>query len=215
LGDSKKKEMTNQQFFSPGQNIVLRTLWQGKIWSAGPEIIVQDTPELLVFYIMPGAVWKRPITRSGGRIKPRFKVSGEYTVKDTVWRDFFCLRLKVPSADYSVELFFNLDMVFLAWYINMETPFRRIPVGFEYTDEELDVILKPDLSSWQWKDEDEFAEAISLGIISQERSAYLYKEGERVAKWIQSGKSPFNGWEKWRTNPSWCIPTLPNGWDIL
>ncbi len=207
--------MKDQSFFSSGQNIVLRQVFRGRIWSAGPEIVVQDAPELLVFYIMPGAIVKRPHTLSGERIKPHCKISGEYNIKDIPWGKNYCLRLKIPGSDYSVELFFNLDMVFLAWYINLETPFRRIPTGFEYTDEELDIILKPDLSSWQWKDEDELEEAITCGLTSPERATYLHKEGERVANGIQSGKSPFNGWEKWRPDPSWKVPILPEGWDVL
>ena len=151
----EKDFMTKKAFFHPGQNIVLRTVLQGRIWSAGPEIVVQDTPELLALYIMPGAIWKRPVTYSGDRVKPRFRASGEYIVKDTVWIDHYRLRLKVPGSDYSVQLYFGPDMVFLAWYINMESPFSRIVSGFEYIDEDLDIILKPDLSSWQLKDEDE------------------------------------------------------------
>ena len=207
--------MIKQKFFSPGQTIVLRQVVCGKIWSAGPEIVVQDTPELLALFIMPGETIKLPVTCSGERIKPRCKVSGEYIIKDVAWGKNYCLRLKIPGSDYSVELFFSLDMVFLAWYVNMESPFRRITSGFEYTDEELDVILKPDFSSWQWKDEDEFAEAIEYGITSPDRAAHLRAEGERVAKWIQSGKSPFNDWEKWRPDPSWKAPVLPEGWDKI
>ncbi len=201
--------------FSPGQNIVLRTIWQGKLWAGGPEIVVQDTPELLALYIMPGAICKLPRTLSGDRVKPRCRASGEYVVKDAGWMDFFCLRLKIPGADYSVELFRNLDMSFRAWYINMETPFRRTHVGFDYVDEELDVIVLPDLSKWFWKDEDELAEAIEYGLISKERAAVLRAEGERVAKWIQSGKSPFNEWINWRPDPSWQVPVLPEDWDMI
>jgi hypothetical protein len=207
--------MTSQPHFSPGQTVITRTLWQGKIWAAGPYFVVQDTPELLAMYIVPGALFFRPFTRSGGRITPSARISGDFIIREAVWSDFVMLRLKVPGSDYSVELFFKPDMVLLAWYVNMETPFRRFTLGFDYEDEELDVILKPDFSSWQWKDEGELKEAINLGLISKERGAFLYKEGERIAIWIQSGNSPFNGWEKWRPDPSWKIPVLPEGWDKI
>jgi predicted RNA-binding protein associated with RNAse of E/G family len=204
-----------QHHFSPGQNIVLRQIWQGRIWSAGPQIVVRDTPELLALYIMPGALCKLPRNLSDGRVKPYCRISGEYVAKDVVWSDFFCLRLKIPGTDYSVEIFRDSDMIFRAWYINMESQFSRIAVGFEYTDEELDIVMKPDLSAWHWKDEDELAEAVALGLITPERAAYLHAEGERVVKWLQSGKSPFNGWENWRPDPSWSVPVLPEGWDKI
>jgi uncharacterized protein len=202
-------------YFKPGQIVALRTVWKGKIWAGGPEIVVRDTPELLALYILPGAWCKWPHTIDGGRIKPRLKARGEYIVKDHIWDRFNCLRLKIPGSDYSVELFFNLDMVLHAWYINMETPFYRYPAGFEYTDEELDIVIKPDLSAWRWKDEEELAEAVNCGLISKDRAAYLYAEGERVAKWIMSGNSPFNGWENWRPDPAWQVPVFPEGWDVI
>ena len=207
--------MPKSDHFSPGQNIVLRQVWRGRLWSAGPEIVVRDTAECLALYVMPGTIFKIPYTPSGGRIKPRFRVNGEYIVKDTVWKDYACLRLKIPGTDYSVLLFRDLKMNFVVWYINMEQPFNRTPFGFEYVDEELDAIILPDLSSWHWKDEDELAEAIDCGFISPERAAYLHMEVERVVKWIQSGKSPFNDWEKWRPDPSWKVPLLPEGWDKI
>jgi len=121
--------MTEQKYFQPSQNIVLRTLWQDRIWSAGPQTVIQDKPELLAFHIIPGTLWKSPCALNGGRVTPRSHARGEFVVNDEIWTDFYCLRLKVPGSDYSVELFFNLDLSFRAWYINMETPFRRTASG--------------------------------------------------------------------------------------
>jgi len=211
----EKSGMTEQKYFQPSQNIVLRTLWQDRIWSAGPQTVIQDKPELLAFHIIPGTLWKSPCALNGGRVTPRSHARGEFVVNDEIWTDFYCLRLKVPGSDYSVELFFNLDLSFRAWYINMETPFRRTASGFDYNDEELDIILEPDLSSWSWKDTDELEESVDCGLISPERAAYLRQEGERVAKWIQSGNSPFNGWEKWRPDTFSKIPVLLPGWDKI
>ncbi len=106
-------------------------------------------------------------------------------------------------------------MKFHDWYINLEEPLRRTAMGFEYLDQFLDVIVKPDLSGWRWKDEDELEEAIALGLISRGKASAMRVEGEKVAVWIQSGKSPFNGWEKWRPDPSWKAPVLPDGWDKI
>jgi len=82
-------------------------------------------------------------------------------------------------------------------------------------DNFLDVIVEPDLSAWHWKDEDEFAEAIELGIISPEKAQAIRADGERAANWIKSGNSPFNGWENWRPDPAWNASALPDGWDVI
>jgi len=32
---------------------------------------------------------------------------------------------------------------------------------------------------------------------------------------LQSGKSVFNGWEKWRPDPAWTVSVLEDGWDVV
>jgi len=126
------------------------------------------------------------------------------------------LRLAIPGAGYSVILFWNYpQMTMRHWYINMEDAMHRTPLGFDLNDNFLDIIVQPDLSSWSWKDEDEFAEAIDLKLISQEKAGEMRLEGEKAANWIQSGKSPFNAWENWRADPAWKAPVLPEGWDVI
>jgi hypothetical protein len=90
---------------------------------------------------------------------------------------------------------------------------RRTPIGFDYMGQLLDIIVEPDLSGWHWKDEDEFQEAQELGLISPERAGSMRAEGESVVEMLLSGKSIFNGWEHWKPDPSWEIPTLPEGWE--
>jgi predicted RNA-binding protein associated with RNAse of E/G family len=208
--------MTDQQFFSPGQTIVLREVLNSRIWSAKPVIVVQDTPEMLAVYAPSGTMTKQPRTLEGKRVKAGNRLLSEWKLIDNLWSSYHLLRMTIPGSIYSVLTFWeNPSMEFHDWYINLEDPLNRTALGFEYLDQWLDVIVAPDLSNWHWKDEDEFKEAIEVGLISKERAATLRTEGERVAKWIQSGKSPFNGWENWRPDPSWKIPVLPDGWDVL
>jgi hypothetical protein len=208
--------MPKKSFFSPGQTVVLREMWDGRVWRAGSYIVVQDSPELIALYAPLGTVIKYPLTPGGKRVKPHQKIKNEWALTDLKTDKYTSLRLTVPGAGYSVLIFWNCaDMSLRFWYINLEDPLYRTPMGFDLMDQILDVIVKPDLSGWHWKDEDELAEAVDLGLISKERADALYKDGERVANWIQSGKSPFNGWEKWRPDPSWKVPTLPEGWDRI
>jgi uncharacterized protein len=205
--------MTKQSYFSPGQTIVLREIWQGRVWSARPVIIVQDKPELRALYMPSGTIWKQPVNLEGKRVTAGNRARAEWKLKEDKWNPC-SLRLMIPGANYSVLLFWNYpEMSHEIWYINIEDPLCYTALGFDYLDQFLDAIVKPDLSSWCWKDEDELAEAVELGLISKQRAAALYAEGEKVANWIQSGNSPFNGWENWRPDPSWQIPVLLDGWD--
>jgi predicted RNA-binding protein associated with RNAse of E/G family len=200
-------------FFRPGQTIVLREIWHGKVWSARPYIVVEDTSELTVLCLPACTVIKYPITREGKRVKAENRLHSDWVFSDDQF-DCCTLRLAIPGAGYSVLVFWDMPgMKHRSFYINLEDPLYRTAMGFNYLDQWLDAIVKPDLSAWHWKDEDELEEAITLGLISKERAAALYADGEKVARWIKSGNSPFNGWEKWRPDPAWQVPVLPEGWD--
>ncbi len=63
-----------QPRFQVGQTVLLRDIWQDKILTVKPEIVVQDTPELMVFYLPEGTICKQPVTIDGTcvRGKDRF-----------------------------------------------------------------------------------------------------------------------------------------------
>ena len=124
------------------------------------------------------------------------------------------LRLSIPGEHYSV-LIFQFEGRIRQWYINLEHPLQRTPLGFDFEDQVLDVIVSPDLQSWHWDDEDELEEAVEAGLITAKESAGLYTLGKKVVSELQSGKSIFNGWEGWRSGPSQPIPELPARWDAL
>jgi len=83
-------------------------------------------------------------------------------------------------------------------------------------DQELDIVVKPDLSEWVWKDESRFAKAQEMGIFSEQQACEIRAEGERVIQRIRAKAPPFNnGWENWFPPAEWPIPSLPEGWDKL
>jgi predicted RNA-binding protein associated with RNAse of E/G family len=208
--------MTETIRFQPGQTIFIREVSIGKVRRACPYIVVQDKAELMAFYVPANTVTKYPFTVDGKRLRPIHRLKAEWELTDLKWNQFSMLRLTIPGENYSVIIFWGYpSKKHDAWYINLEEPLKRIPGGFEFNDQFLDVIVEADLSSWHWKDEDEFAEAVDLKLISQEKAKAIREEGIKVSKWIQSGKSPFNRWEKWRPDPSWKIPVLPEGWDKI
>ena len=55
------------QCWQRGDHIVLREIWQGRVWSGRPYTIVEDTPGRLVMYMGAGVRWMRPV-RSDGSI---------------------------------------------------------------------------------------------------------------------------------------------------
>jgi predicted RNA-binding protein associated with RNAse of E/G family len=93
--------------------------------------------------------------------------------------------------------------------VNLQRPFRRTELGFETMDLVLDLIVDPD-GSWRWKDEDELATWVARGVFEPELAERIRAEGESVL-----ARAPWpTGWEKWRPDPAWELPELPDGWDV-
>jgi predicted RNA-binding protein associated with RNAse of E/G family len=204
-----------QNYFTPGQTVLVREIWQGKIWTARPMVLVQDTTDLLAFYWVPGTNWKRARNHQGGEVPTLERKMQKWELHDDVWKGEGTLRLSIPDAKYSVIIFRNTNNTLSNWYINLEDPPTRTDRGFDYTDQILDIIAEPDLKTWHWKDEDEFQEAQDLGLISAQEAKLLRTEGEKALKLLQSGKSIFNDWEHWKPDPSWKVPVLSDNWDVI
>ena len=183
--------------WSSGDVVVLRELWKGRVWKARPWIVVQDEPDELVLWIAGGSPTKIPV----GSGIPR----DDWELEDGVFTRPG-LRVARPGALHSTILFEGETG--LEWYVNLERPLRRSRLGFDYLDRELDLLVRRD-GTWEWLDEDEFAQAQTFGVIAPEEAEAIREEGERVlSAW------PFpTGWEEWRPEPSWPVPALATGWD--
>ena len=209
-------EIIRNKSFQPGRHVVVREIWQGQVWTARPEIVVYDTPELLVMYIPHGTHWKQARSLNDTKVSVGARKTGEWKLADAVWQGEGRLRLTIPGCCYSVLAFWHGTHDAIAyWYINLEDPLTRTLAGFDYMDQLLDVIIQPDLKNWYWKDEGEFQEAQYLGLISDTKAKMFRTEGEKARKLIQSGMSVFNNWDRWKPEPSWKVPVLPDEWDIV
>ncbi|MEV0126610.1 DUF402 domain-containing protein [Streptomyces sp. NPDC050703] len=76
-----------------------------------------------------------------------------------MWQETELLLWKPPTAWFSINAFFTAAGL-RNWYVNFEHPTRRSEAGFDTFDLTVDLVIDPDLTSWQWKDEDEYAHAL-------------------------------------------------------
>jgi Protein of unknown function (DUF402) len=195
-----------------GQQIILREVNQGRVWAVRPVTVVEDSADRIATYMAPGTIWKRPVSASG---EPLRLQSPDWGLADVTWTGNGALLLTTPVAAHSVMLWWEpVSWRLEGWYVNLEQPYRRTTLGFDYLDQILDIVVAPDRSSWYWKDEDEFAAAQELGIFSKAEATAIRAEGERVIAAIEANAPPFcDGWESWRPDPAWGIPGIPAGWD--
>ena len=195
-----------------GDSILLREIFRGTVWAARPATLVQDRDDLVAAYLAPGMRWKRPVLADTGE---RLRMpADDWHLDDAVWTGARMLHLMEPGAAHAIHLWWLApDWRFGGWYVNLQEPIRRTPLGFDYMDHMLDIVIEPDLS-WRWKDEHEITEAVASGMVTKTWADAVRREGERVIERLEARLSPFcDDWESWQPDPAWPIPELPVGWD--
>ncbi|MEU9789833.1 DUF402 domain-containing protein [Streptomyces sparsogenes] len=180
-----------------------------------PVTVVQDTEELLAVWLAPGTACVKPQLTDGTSVH-REPLSTRYTKPRTTalcsWLGTGVLKLARPGDPWSVWLFWERDWRFKNWYVNLEEPRLRWSGGIDSEDHFLDIAVYPD-RSWEWKDEDEFAQAQRVGLMAPEQAERVRAAGRAAVGLIESWGAPFReGWEDWRPDPAWTVPELPADW---
>jgi hypothetical protein len=187
--------------FRAGDGVVLREVWHGRVWRVNVARVVEDGPDRIVLWFPRGGAAKYPVDADG--LEMRIP-AGAWTLADRVG-SAGALALYQPGGRHSVWTFRHADLSHAHWYVNFEQPLRRTDIGFDYEDEKLDLIVEAD-GTWRWKDEDELAEAGSLGLLDAD-------EVWRYARRLVADPPWPTGYEDWRPDPMWTVPDLPAGWD--
>jgi hypothetical protein len=209
-------DASNLARWAPGSHVITREIIHGRIWTARPVTVVQDTPDLIALAMQPGTIYKHPRLPDRDEIPP-FLVDEPWRLIDLPWAGGRALYLSRPGDHYMLILFWQPDQVTLrSWYVNLQDPLRRTSLGFDYLDQELDIVVRPDLSSWRWKDEEKFEALVERGLIAPVRARELRAIGEEVVRTRHDSGSLFTqGWERWTPPADWQRPSLPAGWDIV
>jgi hypothetical protein len=120
-----------------------------------------------------------------------------------------------PGRAHSVWLFWtdgNYGRRLSKYFINMEEPFRRTPIGFDTQDHTLDVVVQPDLS-WTWRDEDELENHVVEGFFTADLANAARAEGISVVEEILRSAHPcLIGWPDWVPEKEWKIPAVSAEW---
>jgi Protein of unknown function (DUF402) len=198
--------------WQPGDTALLRNIARGKVWNALATRVVRDMEDLVVLYWAPGYLFKSSASnRETARVI--WFEDLPFSHVDRVWEDLEVLALMKPDAGHATWLV-RRDGEFLGWYVNLQRPIVRTALGFDTPDLALDIIIRPDLVTYRWKDEDELAEDVERRFITPEEAKAIRAEGERVIENARERGPPFgDGWEAWRPESSWVTPRIPEGWD--
>ncbi len=213
--------MTDTDLFQPGTTPVRRDVHAGRVWTAMPQRVVDDTGHVLTLAYWPGIESLAPttwitstrnqddVTRKQGL---EDLAAGTWTLGRYRWTGTALLSYFLAGEWFSVHGFQDAaTREPLRWYVNFEKPYQRRPgLGIDTMDLALDLVITPDLSGHHWKDTEEYAQLRRLGLIDD----YLHRQVERARgraiSMLDDRTGPFAaGWPTWAPDPSWPLPELP------
>lgn len=202
--------------FAPGETIVRREIMRGEVWFGYAGICVQDSADLLVTYLPPGTRFGFPAAGTFPAGQHPYLAEGKVE-----WHGHGMLALHFPGVEHAVFLFWRgPERGLTGWYINLQDAPRRTRIGFDTLDHELDLFWPTGAPTWQFKDEDKFAESGPVRYPGG-RMAEIQAEGDRVGGLLDAvaaGDGELwwsESWADWQPDPSWTYRDLPADWAEL
>ena len=197
--------------FARGDIVIWRSRPDGAVGYTLPAYVLQDDDGAIVLFQPAGTICKKRTGRRGGP-RGRNLVDWSGGHEDVVFKGPGVIRFHAPGSRYAVLRNWEEGKA-RRWYVNLEEPWVRTPLGFDSLDLVVDIEVSPDLSSWSWKDTDELEWSVTERKLSREQATRALAEGRKVIEAIERRAWPFDGdWHEWTPDPSWPIPALPDGW---
>lgn len=179
---------------------------------AQPVTVVRDDADALVVWLPIGT----PVLRAaradglGKRDDPSTLFTAELVKDAGVHAYFDQLRVAPTGRPWSVWVFFTEGTgEFAGWYVNLEKPHVRDKHTAYTSDHVLDLVISPDRTMVR-KDEDELALAVAQGVVDATAAAAIEADAAAVEALVADWGPPFcDHWERFRPDPAWRIPGLP------
>jgi len=190
-----------------GEIVLKRSIYRGNVRWTFPHRYVGEWDGRIGIYCGPGNQGKAMRRGPGGYLKRWMSDAPPF---DTTWEQTHVLRFERAGASHSVEIYWDTDWTHTSWYVNLQAPVAVHGALIDTTDWALDLTVQPD-GTWAWKDEDELAEAIELGIFDEAAASRVREEGERV---LAAAPWP-TGWEDWRPPAAWGPLGLQRDWHVV
>jgi hypothetical protein len=194
----------------------LRWLYESRVESAHPCLVIEDSAEVIALFEPSGALGAHTMRAKGG---PRGRnllpgdANSEFATNE--WFGDGVLRVHRPGQDWSTWRWLDADRGWSAnWYVNLEEPWVRTPNGFDTEDWILDLIVLPTFAVVR-KDEDEFEWAERAGRFDATHLARIRRAAADATAAVHARAWPFAAdWESWLPPHDVPVPMLRDGWDL-
>lgn len=186
---------------------MVRDMIYGRAFTEWPQRVVADHGDELRVLLTPGtagsgpALWIRSMRDNDPTARGRLlEAYARRTWEMGAWVWQRTTRLAVMYADrwFSIAPIWDERREFRGWYVNFQLPFTRTVDGIDTSDLHIDLVVEPDLT-YRWKDEDEYALAIRLGLVPDDWQQAIESAREQALEMVERRDGPFG--EDWRSIP--------------
>jgi hypothetical protein len=198
---------------APSRTSVLRWLAGEHITGAAPCHLIEETASYAVLYEPAGTTWMREAgKRSGPRGRNLLAADRTGRFEEHVWVGDGVLRVHSFGEPWSVWRWLDSNSHWSPqFYLNLEDPWRRTPIGFDTGDWVLDVFGVPD--NWAYKDVDELEWLEATGQVSPAWAERTRSAGRASAAALDSRAWPFSAdWNRWLPDVGRGLPELAANW---
>lgn len=209
------RPMNRRAPFPVGTPIVWRSRPNGDVGYIFGCRVLLDEPDVAAVVQPTGSPIMRRVAQRGGPNGRSF-LPGTWdgSRRESRWDRPPCVRLHPVGRCYSViRTWLTKEERFDGWYVNLEQPWSRTPVGFDSRDDVLDVTVSEDLSEWQLKDADELEFAVEVGLLTSTEAQSIRTNAELAIDDITHRRWPFDDstWRRVLPHDLLEPTTLPDG----
>ncbi|KUL23919.1 DUF402 domain-containing protein [Actinoplanes awajinensis] len=207
--------------FAPGATVVRRDVLDGRVWGVTAHRALDDDGDRLTLVSWPGVVtyaltswiaWLRTGAEASREQSVPDLAAGRGELGEWVWRDTVVLSWVGLDPGFTVQRYLPVTGGPGHWKVNFEGPVTRTAFGIDTCDLLLDLVAEPDTLRWQWKDEDEYAQARRLGMITDAGHRRVEQARERAVAFVETRSGPLSqDWSTWQVPAEWPLPSLPPG----
>jgi protein associated with RNAse G/E len=209
--------------WKPGDTVVIRGVYQGRICHAQSARVIRDSAEETALLVEPGAECVAPAgylhhRHGDGSAWDRWQetLGNTLDIQRFDWKVNRFLILLEPQKFFSIiHIWEQASQMFQCYYVNFQLPFTRTEYGFDTLDLDLDILV--DLNNdWEWKDISDYERGINSGGISNEWVRQIEESKEEVLTRIAQRQYPFDQtWLGWLPDTNWPKTTLPANWNLV
>lgn len=180
--------------------------------------VIVDSPALTVVATTVGSdVRKRAGPGSGPNARLVLPADWDGSYNESEWFGAAVVRVHLRNQPWSVWRWHDGTTWQPDWYVNLETPWARTPLGFDSQDWTLDIVAREAEGRWsvEYKDVDELAFLESTGDWAPERAQQIRAAGQHAHRVATARSWPFDAdWDDWLPEDKSPVALSP-GWDRL